>query len=539
MLKKIKQVFQSSFYQLLAVYAILVLLISLNLFWKYSLQFQIFAVIIAVLGIFILNSNKSDSDKSSKLNKSLESKKLHYSLFALAIIFIILFRTIPYINNSIPLGYDAGIYKYAIESGLKNMDNWLITGPTMEPLFLYMMEPVKLLFSSQFILTYLLIGFCILLGLAIYFVTKEFFNKQTAIIALMIYSVSLIQFFTFTYMYYRNIIGLSLALFSIYFLKKSEKNKNFIWMFIILGGLLGAVHRPTFYIFGLSYLFYVLISPYKNKKYNIKQLGKNIGYGLLIVAIAGLFYLGKFIPAITDMFEPVIQGFLQTGESPGTFINFFTYQFSVLAYLPLAILGFFALFRKKQFNMIFFWTLVTAMIVYFQFFFFNRFIIHLDIGLIILSSIGFSTIIQNKKKFGIILLIIMLFSAGFVILNEARNTTPLINENELQTIQYIQNTENNSFVMATSSIYSPWLLGYSNRKTIAPGLFDYNKQNQEEWIVFWTTDDINQIKQFMDAYEKPLYIFIGEKQNDNLEKFPECFEVYYQNLNNKIYKYTC
>lgn len=179
------------------------------------------------------------------------------------------------------------------------------------------------------------------------------------------------------------------------------------------------------------------------------------------------------------------------------------------------------------------------MIVYFQFFFFNRFIIHLDIALIILASLGFSLIIENKKKLGIIILVAMLFSAGFIALNESRTAQPLITENELQTIEYLQNTEENSFVMATSSIYSPWVLGYSNRKTIAPGLFDYNKHNEQEWINFWTTDNQEEIKNFMDAYEKPLYVFIGQKQKNTLEQFQSCFEVYHQNLNNKVYKYIC
>jgi hypothetical protein len=530
MLKKFKKILQNSFYQLLAIYTFLVLLISLNLFGKYSLQFQIFAVVLAVLGIFIVSKKESP-------NKPL-NKKIHYFLFALAILLIVLVRVIPYFNNPIPLGYDAGIYKYGIEYGLQNLDNWILQGGH-EPLFLYLMEPLKLLFSSQFILTGLFIGFCAFLGIAIYFVTKEFFDKQTALIALLIYAVSSIQFLTFEYMYYRNIIGLSLALFSVYFLKKSEQNQKFIWPAIILGGLLGAMHRPTFYIFGLSYLFYTLISPYKNKLYNFKLLKKNILSGIGFLVIAGLFYLGKFKQAILIMFEPVLQSFIQTGESPGTFINFFTYQFSVLAYLPFALLGLFALFKKRKFNMIFFWALVTSSIVYFQFFFFNRFIIHLDIGLIILASLGFSTLIKNKKILGIIVLVVLLFSAGFVTLNGAIKTNSPINENELQTIQYLQNTEENAFVMSTSSIYSPWVLGYSNRKTIAPGLFDYDKHNQEEWIIFWSTEEINQIKEFMDIYEKPLYIFLGEKQKDNLEKFPECFETYYKQEGNKIYKYVC
>ncbi|MCK9568242.1 glycosyltransferase family 39 protein [Candidatus Pacearchaeota archaeon] len=528
MFQKTKQILKGSFYQLLVVYTLLIILISLNLFWKYSLQFQIFAVVLAVLGIFL----------TSNLSEKPINKKLHYILFGIAIFFIILTRVIPYIGNSIPLGYDAGIYKYGIEYGLKNLDNWILQGGH-EPLFLYMMEPLKIFFSTQTLLTYGLIFFSVLLGISIYFVTKEFFNKTTGIIALLIYSVSSIQFLTFTYMYYRNILGLTLALFSIYFLKKSEKNKNFIWLFILLGGLLGAIHRPTFYIFGLSYLLYVVTSPFKDKKYNFNILKKNIFCGLGILLVAGLFYIGKFKQAILVMIDPLISQFIQTGESSGTFINFFTYQFSVLAYLPFALIGIFILFKKRKFNLLLFWALVTSAIVYFQLFFFNRFIIHLDIALIILSAYGFSLLIENKKKLGTIILIALLLSSGFVTLNQSVNTQPLITEQEFNTIKYLQNTETDSYVMSTSSNYSPWILGYSERKTIAPGLFDYGNHTQEEWIVFWTTEEISQIKEFMKVYPKPLYLFVGSKQNDNFAKFSECFEIYYQEGENKIYKYLC
>ena len=65
------------------------------------------------------------------------------------------------------------------------------------------------------------------------------------------------------------------------------------------------------------------------------------------------------------------------------------------------------------------------------------------------------------------------------------------------------------------------------------------KLPQSHPLYFWTTEDINQIKEFMNQYEKPLYIFIGQKQKDNLEQFTECFELYYNQNTNKIYKYTC
>ncbi len=543
---KYKQVLENAFYQLLVIYTILILLASLNLFWKFSLQFQIFALILGFLGIIVVNKvdiskpvkDKKDKETKETYYKYLTLKNYFYPLLFLALFLIILFRIIPYINNPIPLGYDTGIYKYAVEHGLTNLDNWVLR--SVEPGFLYLMSIFKPILSTHSILTYLLIFFSLILGLAVYLVASEFFGKEVGLIAIFIYALSFAQFLTFTYMYYKNIIALSLALFSIYYLKKydSTRNKWFLFLFILLGGLTGAIHRPTFYIYGLSYFFYAFISPY-NKKYDYKLMLHNILYGIIILAIAGIFYIGIFSPSITQIIEPVLQGFVQTGESPGTFINFFTYQFSTLTYLPFAILGFFYLIRKRKFNMLFFWTLITTIIVYFQFFFFNRFIIHLDIMLIILASLGFFIIIKDNKKLGLIILILMLFSSAFVLLKEARDTKPLINDAELNTIQYLSTLESNAYVMTTSSVYSPWVLGYSDRKTIAPGLFDYDKHIESEWNDFWKTTDINKIKQFMDSYQKPLYIFIGEKQNDNLKDLKQCFNLTYNNGNNKVYQYLC
>lgn len=569
-LKPIKAIFQSTFYQLLLVYSVLLVLISLNLLYKYTIHFEIFALILSVFGIAIISKSDITNFNKHKHLKHL-NKKLHYGFFILASIFIFVFRAIPYFHNKVPLGYDTGIYKYAIEHGLKNLDSWILQGT--EPGFLYLMSLLKLIFSSQFILTWLFILFFVLLGLGVYLVSKEYFNKLAGLIALLLFALSLIQFKLFTYMYYKNVIGLCLMLFSIYFLKKAddnkknkeepEKNKKYYrWLFIVLAGLTGAVHRPTFYILCISYFFYSFVSPInfsdnkinnKNNKtdnntifkhsnknklsYSISILLKNVISGIIILVIFSVFYLGKFKVAVLSMFEPVLNAFFQPGESPGTFISFFSYQFSSLAYLPFALLGLFCLTKKRKFNMLFFLAVVTAIIVYFKFFFFNRFIIHLDIALLILASLGFCILIKNKKKFGIAIVVLLLFSSCVVVFNEARKTNPLVSEQELEVIMSMQNLDS-EYVMCTSSYYSPWLQGYSGKKVIAPGLFDYDNHSKAEWFDFWTTQELGEIKQFLDIYPKPLYIFIGEKQKDNLDSY-ECFENIYKQGDSKIYKFNC
>ena len=96
--------------------------------------------------------------------------------------------------------------------------------------------------------------------------------------------------------------------------------------------------------------------------------------------------------------------------------------------------------------------------------------------------------------------------------------------------------------MATSSYYSPWILGYSKRKTIAPGLFDYDKWNYEQWIKFWKAGNITEIKDLMGVYNKPLYIFIGKhgSTNFNLNKFSgSCFKTVLNDNGGILYNYRC
>jgi hypothetical protein len=538
-----KNILKTTFWQLIFIYALFIGAIALGYLWEFSFQFHIFAIVIAVFGITLISKEEKLENSEKPINK-----KLHYTLFIFALLLIFVFRMIPYINNTIPLGYDAGIYKYAIENGLDKNDSWIISQITMEPAFLYSFHLLNSILSSQFMLTWLFILLFVILGIAIYLIVKEFSDSRTALITVFVYAFSIVQFKVFSYCYYRNLLGMILILFSLLLLKRYEKTQNrkhLIW-FILLGGLIGAVHRASFYIFGLSYFFYAFISPFsfEKRRYDLKKLAIKIMAGIIIILLALLFYIGDFWPAFTNMFFPVIQSFIQPGEASGTFITFLDYQFSSLFYLPLAFLGLFYFLRKKEFNILIIWAVINLAIVYFQFFFFNRLIIFLDLVLIILAGKGISIMLEDKKKIGIIILCILLLSAGTLTYKEAQNSKSLINEQELSMIKQFTNTPQESFVMSTSSYYSPWILGYSERKTIAPGLFDYDVHSHGEWNNFWTTNNLTEINGFLGAYEKPLYIFIGERQKNNIQQFNDsaCFKIFTEDTKdgrNKIYESTC
>lgn len=496
------------------------ILIAVGFVYKYDLYFNLFALLISVFGISLI--------KKEELKSSIP-KYAHISIFILAIFLILLFRFIPYIDNSIPLGYDTGLYKYGIEKGLTNLDKWIING--MEPGFLYLMTALHKIFSTDFLLIYGFIFFSLLLGLSIYLFSKEYFGKDVALFSILIFAVSLVQFKVFTYLYYKNIIGLSFIFLSFYFLKK-EKTE---W-FILFGILVGIIHRPSFYIFGLSYFIYAFTSPLKDKKYNYNKLLFNVLYGSIILIVALLFYIGNFWPSIINVLPWVVTSFVEPGNSPGTFISFFEYQFSVLFYLPLALLGLFYLIKNKKFDVFFFYTVLTAMIVYFQFFFFNRFIIFLDIALIVLSAIG-ASVITEKKSMGFLVLAILIISSGLVTFNASDKAVPLITENQLSLIQDLSsNVEEDAMLMTISSQYSPWVLAYGDRRAITPGLFDEDKWNKSDWDFFISTQDKEKTKELMSVYPSNIhiYLFAGNKDFKN-----PCFEEYLVKGKDKSFKYVC
>ena len=508
-----KEILKTSFMQLLIIYTALVFLISFGIFKKFVIHFEIFALIIAILAVISI-----DKEKSIKISK--------YWLI-LAFVLIFLFRIMPYIHNSVPLGYDPGIYNYIMQNSSAT-DKWVMQG--MEPGLFMIIDVLKFFgIGVNSILTYGLIFFEILLGISVYFTAKKFFNKSVGIIATVLYAVSATQFMAFGYNYYKQIVGMILLLLAFYFMKvKDEKPSKLNYVLLVASAsFLGAVHRPTFLIFGLVFIAYTIYGSIKAKKANFE----NIILGILIIAMTLLFYIGRIKEILLPFFIPI----LTASIGAGTFIDFTTYQLLSLAYLPFALFGVFFLAKKRNFNLLFFYFIINGIIVLFKIIFFDRYIISLDIAMIIMAAYGLYLLLQNRKL-GTIMAVLLIASSCYIVFLEAKNSKPLINTEELSIIKSFNTTEPNAFIMSTDGYYSPWLL-YSQRRVIAPGMFDYDNWTREEWGLFWNNTNVTSL---MDRYEKPLYVFVGRNQPINKEIFNNgCFNLTIEQNGTFAYKWLC
>jgi hypothetical protein len=103
----------------------------------------------------------------------------------------------------------------------------------------------------------------------------------------------------------------------------------------------------------------------------------------------------------------------------------------------------------------------------------------------------------------------------------ANNARPLISEEQLGAVEWIrENAEDDAYVLATSND-APWVLAWSGRRVIAPGLFEWNVHSKDEWLSFFRAKDPEAAKEFLDVYDGPIYIYYSRNWGNylGLEKF--------------------
>jgi hypothetical protein len=101
------------------------------------------------------------------------------------------------------------------------------------------------------------------------------------------------------------------------------------------------------------------------------------------------------------------------------------------------------------------------------------------------------------------------------------------------------NTEPDAYIFATS-YDAPWVLGWSNREVIAPGLFNYKMYDKSEWLRFLGTKDVEFSNELLSAWDDPVYIYYSVNYFNRLEleKFEKSNATLLCDNSSIIYKIT-
>ncbi|HWQ95899.1 MAG TPA: hypothetical protein VN368_00860 [Candidatus Methylomirabilis sp.] len=515
-LQTIKTIFVYTYVRLSLLFVIAVFLKEMHLLPEYFLNYILFGYLLPVFALpLIINIKKADKSK-----KRIEPLYVYISI-SIIFIFTLAIRFLPYLNNSIPLGYDPGYYKYMIDVYINVLPDipesslpiWIKGMNEQGSFVLFDALHIFSRMSSIEGLNYFFPLLSTFIMFPIFILTRMIFEEKVAILACALYAVSYTQLTAFTFLYLKNIFGLFFLLLALYSLEKKKYT-----LIALMAAALGIYHRPEFLIFSLILACYLL-----------KDRDKNLIYSILLMSVLiAPFWIPRIemyfsmISSVSDFALQSIQGDVGKG---GTFFNFEKYEWISLSYLPFGIIGALYLFTKKKWNSLLLYFTINGIIVIFKLFFFNRLIIDLDIVLLILASAGIlytfliSQRIPQIARTGFIFL--LLLSGGAITLQKALKAEPLMNEKQLRAIEWIsENTETNAFVL-TTSFDAPWALAWSNRRVLAPGLFEWNIHGEEEWLGFLATNNSSAAEKFLDQYNGKIYIYYSLNNFNwmNLEKF--------------------
>lgn len=529
---EVKKIVESSFVHLLIIFTIVVLLNQLGMVHAWDINLKLFAYILPLFAIPALLA-------LHKKKPSVPSARLVQLILLILFLTVFAARMVPYMENDIPLGYDPGFYKHIIDTyntGLPDIPEealplWIKQG---FPQGLFVLSSQLWLFTgatAEQLEVFFFPALCAFLVLPIFLLARQIFNTKIALIAVVLYTASYAQYTMFTLMYFKNIIGLILLLLALYSLEK----KNY-WLLTLMWAGLGIYHRPEFLLFSL-----VAAAHFIHRALKAREQQRS----LILSASATAALISPFwLPRLWENLE-VLGGVLGATASSivgtpiggGTFFDYSVYEWVSLAYLPFALIGFLYLLTKRKFNSLFLYFIINSAIVVFQLFFFKRMIIPLDILFIILAAAGIGYALLGSKvvpaRLGAVAAVVLVVSSSIVTAGLAASAAPLTGQEQLDSIRSLNSTEPDAFVM-TNSIDAPWVLAYSQRRVIAPGLFEHDRHNETEWRAFFATDDIEETRAFMDTYDKPIYIYGAGRLG--AEKFGnECFE----DMGNAILKYAC
>jgi len=411
----------------------------------------------------------------------------------LPLVILLVSRIIPFLHwpGVVPLGADAAAYLHNFESCFSNPSrNDCLSSPEI--------TISNLLQLAGWSINGVLYGFYILsvvfVGLAVYLVTKEYFDRKAAITSLIIFSLSSSQFLAYFAFYWKMMLAMGLTLVSFYLIKKKT------YLVIPVAGLMGSLHPLSFLPFGLAMIAQFIFG--QNKKFIFIS-----GTGILLIAFSINWQeFTNWLPYYTTSLG-ITKNFPTdlTEVFIGHFVNFSYYRQLILIYLPFAIINLVQIIWKRQANLIVFYFLANLLIIILNFIFHNRFIVLLDLAAIILAGRPVLDFINSLRWTWAGRLIISLLIFGLVtsFSYQLWSIEPFITDpEEINELKSLALTEKNSIALTNNRLYLPFLNAYSQRSVIELPL---------------TRNNLVSYYSILDTYQQPIYLHLGEKTENNPE----------------------
>jgi len=443
------------------------------------------------------------------------------TIATIAILLLIASRVVAFVHwGEAPFGYDTGIYLETFRQYQSSTD--------ANPLWLIARLSYWIGLSPEQSMTIAYAFWNMLLAGGVYLAVKSLFGKRIyAVAALFIFSVSIAQYEAYAWMFYRMMISFVFAMGTIALLGRRS------WLAAITGSMAGVIHPAGFMLFAFGYLltFFGSCIQWARSRSTVWKTTTVYLFvvGMVMLAISltvnPVEYRGM-IHFITDeklQLDAVDQYLSQ--ELSGAYLNYSGFIVSILLYLPFVLVGYWWLirtyktWRSQPSSLALLCAGVMLLVTFFyiggEFIFFRRFLLFLDLLLLIPASVALGSFMNyfSTEWVGKTFLLFLLAGFSLLSLTYAWTRPPHIPPEELQEMKRVSMMmEDEAYAMATNTYYTPWVYGYLSRKAIAPGYF-LNIWSTDEWGRFWHTGTDTQREALLREYgDEPIYLFIGSRQ---------------------------
>ncbi len=393
-------------------------------------------------------------------------------------------------------GYDTGIYRHYIDGYFTRLHDSELT-PFAFSGYSNFLKALGV--STDHILITWYFGIAIFLFVIFFCFVKSFTNTWTALIALFLFSVSIVQYEFFWWFYYRNFISFGLVFVSLILFHF----RSFLVIFPLMA--LGTLHVLTLIPVGLTMMVLWCVQK-QNRKYYL------LSGSIVLLGIIGLNFQ-EFSLYFTQAKQIGISGQnLQSeySEFNGQFIDgwfFLKYTFFVLV---LGLIGSVKYYKKyPEMALLGLFSLIPLLL---GILFYRRFFVFLDVCTIFFASVFVFHSIQSYKSvwvrsaLGIGGAVLIFLSINFVV-----HKQPVFTREELAQVQKTNDLAP-ARLLSISSGTAPWLYGFTHHQVIAPGLFEHDVWTESEWQEFWTTQNLERRHDLLNRYSSPVYIFVAESE---------------------------
>jgi len=499
-MKSIHDILENTFIKLTLVS--LILLLCSILTGLHILKMEIFIPVLLLLGIPFMIKTYTEKQKVR-----IDTKIVWIVLASVAILSFSI-RYYQYFFTNVPPGYDPGLYKYGLDTYITSLPD--IPEATLPEWFKEMFPQGIFLLGN---VLYMVAGFgpteiitiitplvCAVMVIPVFAVSKNISGHRGALISAVIYLLSATQYVLFEYSYLKNILGLFLILTAILLLQK----ERYIVLAIIYAAL-SIYHRPHFLLLSLVLLFWL-----------IEKRNKKIYFTFIIAAVMMLpFWIHRM-----ELGASMLKGLLdvassnfsrETNSQGGTFLTYSNYAYISLPYITFGTLGFINMLLNKRRDPVFYFTLITSILVIFRIVFFRRYLATLDILLIVMAGgLVENILLERRKEIRIycnMILLMIALTGSFLVYGQMTEDNRLISDGDLRDIEWMSvHVDPGNYILTT--VYdAPWVLGWGKHPVVTPGLFHWDMHTQEEWVEFLGTSDPQQAIEFISRYNDNMYIY--------------------------------